>query len=202
MAVAGRYDALNTVLFATAGGSGALRQQLVDALDLQPGARVLEVGCGTGQVTQRLAAAGAAVVALDALPEMLAAARKRAPGATFLQGDVRNVELGGPYDAVVLSFVLHNLDGPDRRALLGRLAGALASGGRIGILEWALPSGGLRAAVWRRALDRVEPCPSVREVLAGAVSEDLARSGLRVTRQRPLAGGRVQLLVAVPAPPC
>ncbi len=87
MPVARLYDLLNAVLFAPSGGSGRLRQQLVDALAPAAGDRVLELGCGTGQVTERLLAAGARVVAVDALPEMLEGARRRAPEAEYVVGE-------------------------------------------------------------------------------------------------------------------
>ena len=196
--VARRYDLLNGVLFAPSGGSGRLRQQLVDALSLAPGDRALELGCGTGQVTARLLTTGADVVAVDALPEMLAGARRRAPGATYVIGDAFDVEPGGRFDAVVLSFVLHNLDGPRRRQLLARCVPLLAPGGQVAILDWAVPAGRRRASVWRRILARIEPSPAVAEVLDGALVEDLRAEGLGGPGRRRLAGGRVQLLLTPP----
>ena len=88
MDLATAYDAINAAIFLPSGGSHRLRKRLVDAMEVRPGHRVLELGCGTGQVTASLVAAGASVVAVDALPAMLEAARRRAPGATFVQGDV------------------------------------------------------------------------------------------------------------------
>lgn len=81
------YDLINTAIFLPSGGSGRLRQELVDALEITPGERVLELGCGSGQVTARLLDAGARVVAVDALTAMIDAARRRAPQATFVHGD-------------------------------------------------------------------------------------------------------------------
>jgi len=107
----------------------------VGALDVRPGQRVLELGCGTGQVTAELLAGGADVVAVDALPAMLDGARRRAPGATYVHGDVLLAELGGGYHRVVLSFLLHNFDQNSRVRLLRRAAAALAGGGRVGILD-------------------------------------------------------------------
>lgn len=60
-----------------------------------------------GQVTALLAAAGAEDVAVDALPAMLEGARRRAPGATFIEADLLDLEITGHFDRVVLSFVLH-----------------------------------------------------------------------------------------------
>jgi ubiquinone/menaquinone biosynthesis C-methylase UbiE len=200
MALATKYDALNTALFWPSGGSRRLRQRLVDALDVRAGHRVLDLGCGTGQVTARLVAAGADVVAVDALPDMLAGARRRAPGATLIQGNVIEADVGGPYDRVVLSFLLHNFDADGRARLLRRAGAALAPGGRIGVLEWASPSGRLRAALWRRILTAIEPSPSVPELLEGALEADVSVAGLQVHHHQPAAGGRTQILVLARTP--
>ena len=120
MAVDTVYDAINTAIFLPTGGSRRLRRQLVEALDVRPGHRALELGCGTGQVTARLLDAGAEVVAVDALPEMLAGARRRAPAATIVEGDALTTEVGDGFDRTVLSFVLHNFDHGGRVSLLRR----------------------------------------------------------------------------------
>jgi ubiquinone/menaquinone biosynthesis C-methylase UbiE len=202
MALATTYDAINAAIFLPSGGSQRLRQALVDALDVRSDHRVLELGCGTGQVTARLLAAGARVVAVDRLPAMLAAARRRAPGATFveadLDGDALEADVGGGYDRVVLSFVLHSFDTDGRTRLLARAAAALAPAGQIGVLDWALPAGRLRAAGWRRFVTALEPSPTARQVLEGALDRDIPSAGLRVDARRPAAGGRAQILLASP----
>lgn len=190
------YDAINAAIFLTAGGSHRLRRTFVSFLDVQPGHRVLELGCGTGQVTAELAKAGASVVAVDRLPEMLEAARRRAPAARFVEADVASVPLEGTFDVVVLSFLLHSFDAEGRRALLRRSADALPVGGRIGILDWSSPRDAIRSSLWRRFIGRLEPSPTAREVVDGALRADLAAESLSVVRSRPVAGHRAEVLVA------
>jgi len=60
---------------------------LTDELALQPGARVLDVGCGTGGFTRRLAALGLQVTGVDLNAEWLAFARSRDPRSNYLQAD-------------------------------------------------------------------------------------------------------------------
>lgn len=192
------YDAINTAIFLPSGGSRRLRRLLVEALDVRPGHRVLELGCGTGLLTAPLLAAGAEVTALDALPAMLEAARRRAPGARFLRGDAIRTDVGGGYDRVALSFLLHNFDSGDRRRLLRRARAALSGGGRVGILEWALPAGSIRKTLWRRFLRALEPSPSVLEILDGVLEHEAPAAGLRVVERRWVAGGRAQILVLRP----
>ena len=50
---------------------------VLEWLAAQPGERILDLGCGDGQLTERIAASGASVTAIDASPQMVAAARAR-----------------------------------------------------------------------------------------------------------------------------
>ena len=196
MQLATAYDVVNMFIFLPSGGSGRLRREFVEALDVRAGHRALELGCGTGLVTAQLLATGADVVAVDRLPAMLAGARKRAPGATFIEGDAIEAEVGGGYDRAVLSFVLHSFEGDGRVQLLRRTGAALAPGGVIGILDWSLPPGHFRAALWRRFLRVLEPAAlSVQQVLAGVLDVDIPASGLQITSRRYVAGGRAQILI-------
>ena len=83
-----RYDA--GMRWLTLGRVTLLHEAVAHAAFEKPGARVLEVGCGTGAVTVRLVKRGARVTALDQNPEMLERARARlvsAPdgGVTWLE---------------------------------------------------------------------------------------------------------------------
>ena len=159
----------------------------------------MELGCGTGQVTVALVRAGAAVTAVDALPDMLVRAKQRAPQSTFIQGDLGEIDLPAGFDRVVLSFVLHNFDTAGRVAVLALARRHLRNGGSVGILDWALPAGALRQRAWRGFLHRIEPSPTVDEILGGALVRDLPAAGLRVEASHTVAGGRAQILIAVPA---
>ncbi|MFP5579132.1 MAG: methyltransferase domain-containing protein [Acidimicrobiia bacterium] len=109
MSTASSYDRLNSLLFFPT-GSLKVRHRFVESVSIRRGDRVLEVGCGTGQVTQALLAAGADVVAVEQLPAMLLRARRRAPEATFVATDFRTFPAGSDCDLTVLAFVLHNFD--------------------------------------------------------------------------------------------
>lgn len=193
-----RYDLLNAALFLPAGGSNRLRRRLVRALDVRPGHRVLELGCGTGQVTAQLVAAGAQVTAVDALPEMLDAARDRAPAARFVEGDVTTIDAGHDHDRVVLSFVLHNFDAATRQAVLRRSGDVLRDGGLVGVLDWASARGGLVGEVRRRLVTGIEPSPTAGELLDGALDGDIDRAGLHVQHRRRVANGRAEIFVLRP----
>lgn len=198
MGIGTKYDLLNAALFLPAGGSNRLRRRFVRALDVRPGHRVLELGCGTGQVTAQILAAGAQVTAVDALPEMLDTARRRAPGATFVEGDLTALDAGEDHDRVVLSFVLHNFDAATRQAVLRRSRQSLRDGGLIGVLDWAPAGEGFAGGVRRRLVTAIEPSPTAGELLDGALAGDVDRASLEVQHRRGVANGRAEILVLRP----
>lgn len=196
-AVAVAYDALNQLLWLP-GGSDRLRRELVDRVEVFPGANVLELGCGTGMVTRHLITSGASVVAVDDAATMLAAARRRAPAARFIEGDVAGEIDGGPFDRVVFSFVLHELDPSRRLHALERAVGLLGPGGRIGILEWATPARQPAAGVWRTAVRTIEPSVA-HDVLDDGLDVALSAAGLAIVTDTPAAGGRARIAIAGPS---
>ena len=108
---------------------------------IRPGMRVLDLGCGAGDVA--FVAAGlvgpdGSVVGVDRSPDALARARLRAgqrglAQVQFVQGDVNDPAPGGPFDAIVERLVLWTV--PDPAALLRRQATVLRPGGLVVPIE-------------------------------------------------------------------
>jgi trans-aconitate methyltransferase len=98
-------------------------------LDPQPGEKILDIGCGTGQLTARIAAAGAEVSGIDSSAEMLEEARSNFPAIDFRQADARSFSLGMPFDAVFSNAALHWV--PEAEDVIRRVAAALRPGGRF-----------------------------------------------------------------------
>jgi demethylmenaquinone methyltransferase / 2-methoxy-6-polyprenyl-1,4-benzoquinol methylase len=148
-----RYDRTGAVM--SFGQDPRWRRALVRAIDPRPGERVLDVATGTGMVALALARSGCAVVGLDQSPQMLATARAKlraAPGVadrvTFVQGQAERLPFDtGSFDALSFTYLLRYVD--DRAATLAELARVVRPGGRIGMLEFAVPDSAALRALWR-----------------------------------------------------
>lgn len=102
---------------------------LLDLLAPQPGERILDLGCGTGQLTAEIARRGAQVVGFDRSEEMLAQARKNFPEISFVAGDASGFTFPEPFDAVFSNAVLHWVR--DAEGAAASIARALRPAGRF-----------------------------------------------------------------------
>jgi trans-aconitate methyltransferase len=101
---------------------------VLEWLDAQPGEYILDLGCGDGQLTQRIAATGAIVLGVDASPDMIAAARER--GIEAEQANAESFPFGDAvFDAVFSNAALHWIR--DQDAMLAQVRRVLKPGGRF-----------------------------------------------------------------------
>ena len=126
--LAPRYDRMNRVI--SLGLDRRWRQRTVDALGVPPGARVLDLACGTGDLCRDLIRAGHAPIGVDLSFGMLAAARTGAP---LVQGDALRLPVpDGSVDGVTCGFALRNF--VDLAPFLAELGRVTRPGGRIALL--------------------------------------------------------------------
>lgn len=110
---------------------------LMQFLKLQPGARILDVGCGPGRHAHELARRGMVVHGIDISQRFIDIAKDDAPpGATFERMDARHMEFAGEFDAVIClcqgAFGLMTAQGDDL-SIFQRLCSALTPGGRLAL---------------------------------------------------------------------
>ncbi len=117
----------------------AIHDRVVGTLAIEPGARVLDVACGTGGVALRAARAGADVVGIDISADQLAKARGAAEAEglaiRFDEGDCQELPYGdAAFDAVASAFGA--IFAPDHRRAADELARVCRPGGRLALTAW------------------------------------------------------------------
>ena len=84
-----------------------LAAAVLELLDAKSGERILDLGCGTGHLTAKIAETGAHVVGIDRSPEMIRQAKEKYPSLRFEVMDAREIQLDGNFDAVFSNATLH-----------------------------------------------------------------------------------------------
>ncbi|MBN9500281.1 MAG: hypothetical protein BGO01_05605 [Armatimonadetes bacterium 55-13] len=102
---------------------------LLDDLKPQAGERILDVGCGTGHLTQQISASGATVIGIDSSQNMVETARSTYPEIEFVQADAAHFEFADPFDAIFSNAALHWVS--NAKGAVVSMARALKPGGRF-----------------------------------------------------------------------
>lgn len=206
-----RYDLLNRVL--SLGLDGYWRRRAIAALQLPARARVLDLCCGTGDLSAEIArqlGPEGEVVGVDFAPQMLERARHKYRQLRFLEGDACQVPLEGPFDAITMAFGPRNIH--DLQALWKEARRLLRPGGQLMTLELTRPHG-LLGGLHRFYLHFV--LPLVGRLLSGdssaygylsrtiagfldreQLSLSMRQGGLQEVRAIPLTGGIVTIHLA------
>lgn len=203
-----RYDAGMRVI--TLGRVDRLRTALADAAAAAPGAHVLEIGCGTGALTEQLLDRGARITAIDQNPELLEQARER-----LRDVPVERVELiertaseidalpEAGFDAVAASLSLSEMSRGERRFVLEQARKRLAEGGVLVIGDELRPR-----HLWARIAHTVLRAPQalVGWLLAGSLSHpipyleaELHEAGFRLRDEQRWLFEGLGVMVAEPA---
>jgi demethylmenaquinone methyltransferase/2-methoxy-6-polyprenyl-1,4-benzoquinol methylase len=146
------YDPMNRLM--TAGLDRSWRRLAVETV-VQPGDRVLDACCGTGDLAVAAERDGGIVTGLDFSARMLERASRKSDTVTWVEGDVLALPFAdGAFDAATVGFGVRNV--ADLEAALAELRRVLRPGGRLAILEITQPRGILRPffSLW---FDRVVP---------------------------------------------
>ena len=135
----------NAADYARVGGFVAeLGGAALDLLDPQPGEHILDIGCGDGALTEKIAARGACMQGIDNSLEMVCAAKDKGVNAILL--DVRDMNFTGEFDAAFSNAALHWVLAKEQAAQNifqalkagGRFAGEMGGEGNLARLREAL----------------------------------------------------------------
>ena len=172
---------------------------------LPRGARVADLGCGSGVFTELLRRQGFQSVGLDISPKLIELGRRKYPGLELIEGDAENLPFeNASLDGVLLSGLVHHF--PDPRRLASEVRRVLRSGGRF----VAFDPNRMNPFMWLYR-DRSSPFYSSvgvteneRPILAWRVADIFRNEGFRVQSDylaglayRYVASGRARVLLPV-----
>jgi demethylmenaquinone methyltransferase/2-methoxy-6-polyprenyl-1,4-benzoquinol methylase len=209
--IAGFYDLMNSVM--TAGLHHKWRRRAVDLAAVGPGAKVLDVASGTGDLAIELAARvgpSGSVIGSDFSEGMLDRARVKAPGITWEWADALELKYDtDAFDAATVGFGARNFSDLDQG--LREMTRVVRPGGRVVVLEITTPTKPPLSTFFRLWFDRVVPLigklagdPEAYEYLPNSVKRfpgphdlaaRLAGAGLVNVRYILTAGGIIALHV-------
>lgn len=145
--IAPRYDFLRMIVFL--GQTSKWYRQALQDLELPPGTKVLDVGCGTGESTRFLSQfyPGIEVEGMDLSAGMLEVAKTMDTDSNYFEGDVCSIPRENEtYDLVITAFTFRNF--PEREKSLQEMLRILRPGGRLLILDHFHP----QKPLWWRSI--------------------------------------------------
>jgi demethylmenaquinone methyltransferase/2-methoxy-6-polyprenyl-1,4-benzoquinol methylase len=218
-AIAARYDTLNRIL--SLGMDQGWRRKAVASLALRPGARVLDLATGTGDLAIAIAEThhDSTVVGVDPSRNMLSEGIRKVAGLylsdriELLEGDAQALPFENEtFDGVTIAFGIRNV--PDRAKALREMARVTRTGGRIAVLELSEPQRGMLGVLARTYVHEI--VPRVGGLLSGAkeyrylqssiaafppaaeFAKMMEQAGLKVLETLPLTFGAAHLYVGTP----
>ncbi len=138
--IADRYDFITR--FLSFGRDRSWKQRLMDLSGVEPGWRVIDLACGTGDLALEASRRGARVVGLDVTPRMIDLARVKEGAApvAWIVGDMTALPVrADAFDLVLTGYGLRNV--PDLAGAIAEIHRALRSGGRLCSLDFDRPEG-------------------------------------------------------------
>lgn len=207
--IAPRYDLVNRLM--TFGLDISWRRRTVRALGLPPGRLVLDVACGTGDLSRELTRQGLRPIGADLSAGMLRAGLR---SVAVLQADATDLPVAdATFDGVACAFGLRNFT--DLAAVLGEMGRVLRPGGRLTLLDVA-PTTGLAHLGHRLWFERAVPIigalvsdPSAYRYLPRSVAylppppqllSWVRQAGFSGVNRHLLGGGVVQLITGTRTP--
>ncbi|MBM7646087.1 trans-aconitate methyltransferase [Scopulibacillus daqui] len=106
-----------------------LGKGVIELLNPKQGEQILDLGCGTGDLTYEISKAGAIPLGIDSASSMIEAAKNKYPTLDFLVKDALTYKASKPFDAVFSNAVLHWIKNPSK--VIETVWHALKSGGRF-----------------------------------------------------------------------
>ena len=187
------YDLENWLLTLPAGGQQSFQKEFIDLVDPEPGNSILELCCGTGNITQMLAkrvGEGAKITASDISPDQLRIAKWKANKNNLdidysLQDASKTSYPPAAFDKVVISGAFHEMESETRKAVFTEVIRLLKPGGSFIVSEFNRPRHWLGSVFFRL---HNNPLNQERHIISqlvdGGLESELSQAGFTVEEER------------------
>ena len=172
------YDLVQPLV--TFGQEGRINAAMADTLNLEPGSRILDVGCGTGLMTAELARRNrdCRALGIDASAPMIKVAKKKrgSERCRFLQALAEDLPFDdGSFDAVTSALFFHHIDLPLKKKALSEIYRVLKSPGVLLVADMGIPYTGIGRLTSFLAW-KIYRQPEIRENSLGRLTEIVKES--------------------------
>jgi ubiquinone/menaquinone biosynthesis C-methylase UbiE len=185
------YDFLASLIWFPS--KNRLYNECVSISNIKKNDTVLEIGCGTGFLTQKIEKEGAIITAIDQSEGMLLRAKKSVPNVKFIQCDILKYKDDKRYNYIFLFFILHELNVTDRITLLKMAKNLLTKNGEIILCDYSIPEKGIMKIIFPKLIKLWEPQNTVDFLKNGLYSE-IKNNNLTIYFEVKLHHGRVKLM--------
>lgn len=135
------YDSISRLAALSVGGEMRFRQLALQPLLITPEMRVLDLCCGSGQVTRFLVQRSSYVTGLDASPRSLRRAQQNVPEAEYVEGWAESMPFNNQqFDLVHTSVALHEMKSDQLRQILREVHRVLKPGGIFACIDFHQPT--------------------------------------------------------------
>ena len=135
------YDGISRLAAVTVGGEPRFRQLALQNLKLQSDTQILDLCCGSGQVTRFLVNFSENVTGLDASPLSIQRARKNVPNATYIKAFAENMPFADNlFDVVHTSAALHEMQSEQLQKIIKEVYRVLKPGGVFTLVDFHSPT--------------------------------------------------------------
>jgi ubiquinone/menaquinone biosynthesis C-methylase UbiE len=190
------YDGVSRVAALSVGGEGRLRRLVLQELSLPADSKVLDLCCGSGQVTKILVQNFRSVVGLDASPLSLKRSRQNVPEAEYVQAFAEEMPLpDNQFDLVHTSMALHEMQPDQLKQILAEVHRILKPGGIFALIDFHQPRNLL---LWPgiALFFTLFETETAWQLLNQDLTALLQGAGFQILRTRLYAGGSLQVIHA------
>ena len=190
------YDGISRLAAMTVGGEPRFRQLALQNLKLQSDTQILDLCCGSGQVTRFLVNFSENVTGLDASPLSIQRAQKNVPNATYIKAFAENMPFADSlFDVVHTSAALHEMQSEQLQKIIKEVYRVLKPGGVFTLVDFHSPTNpifwpGLAVFFW------LFETQTAWELLKTDLPGLLGDYGFDVGKPSLYAGGSLQVIQA------